>query len=319
MFEHSQHDLDSLIDEHQLVDILKKTETIALINLLSEFPIPTAILSIEGRFISSNQLFSDIYQSDALFLHGKLLSNFVPEMSAYFEYALSSFSKGKKHLENELYYKGHFLNAYFKPLKNEQQEIEAILIVYVDITHLKRRERVLELSNKKLQEDLYLDRITGLKNKLSFSEFFQQRKNLNSEEKLSFLKMDLDDYKKYNQMYSYTQGDIGLLQIANLLKDFLIDDDIQIFRFDSASFTIVLENQSEWHAMTLAERLKQFIYERNLPFEYSETSRVTVSIGVLHTSMSRLANEGSLLQQLDLAVRQAKAMGKNQISLLKTS
>lgn len=319
MFEQEEHDIDALIDENQLLNFVKNTEKLTLINLLSELPIPTAILDLEGRFISSNQLFSDIYQSDALYLIGKLLYNFAPEMTDFFKSALSAFHQGETRLEHEIYFKGHFLNAYFKPLKNENQNIEAIVIVYVDVTHLKRRERILELSNKRLQENLYLDPITGLRNKLSFSEFFENLLISQKTGQLSVLKIDLDDFKKFNQLYSYTEGDIVLAEVAHLLKDDLIDDQIHLFRVGSASFMIMTENQSEWQVLTLAERLKQIVFEQQLLFEYSDMGRITVSIGILQTSLEQLTDEGSLLQYLDLAVRQAKTSGKNQISLLKIS
>ena len=82
---------------------------------------------------------------------------------------------------------------------------------------------------------------------------------------------------------------------------------------------IMTENQSEWQVLTLAERLKQIVFEQQLLFEYSDMGRITVSIGILQTSLEQLTDEGALLQHLDLAVRQAKTSGKNQISLLKIS
>lgn len=317
MLEKQEHDINQLIDENKLLGFIKQTEQLALINLLSELPIPTAILDVHGRFISSNQLFSDIYKCDALFLLGKVLYNFAPEIAQFFKTAVTAFQQGEILLQHEIYDKGHFLNAYFKPLKNESQEIEAIVVVYVDVTHLKRRERVLELSNKRLQENLYLDPITGLKNKLSFSEFLQETLASKQKKDLSIFIIDVDDFKKYNQIYSYTQGDLALFEIACLFKENLIDETNHIFRLNSASFVIVLENQSEWQVLTFAERLKQIVYERELAFEYSEIGRVTVSIGIYQTSSQTLLDENTLLQQLDLAVRQAKSNGKNQISILK--
>lgn len=99
-----------------------------------------------------NQQFADIFQSDALFLNGKLLSAFSSSLYADFELALEKFATGEKQVDFEFYSKGHFYLSYFKAMYSADQQINAVILVCADVTRLKRREKVLLLNNQKLGE-----------------------------------------------------------------------------------------------------------------------------------------------------------------------
>lgn len=306
----------STMNEAELFTLLQSTDKLTLISLMSKFPIPTAILDRDGRFFAVNQLYADIYSCDALFLRGKLISNNATDVATQFKTALQAFDQGEEYFEQEFYFKGRFFYSYLRALRIDRNATQLIILSCADVTPLKRRERVLELNNKRLQENLYIDSLTGLKNKLAFSLYLQDNFEKKSLDHLALLKIDLDDFKRYNQLYSYTQGDESIIQIAQLLHNNIDIENALIYRFNSSNFIIAIENKSEWSLRTLAERLKALIYQYNIPFTYGLDQRITACIGLYLAKQHEFNNEINLLQHLDDALMAAKEQGKHQIYLL---
>lgn len=59
-----------------------------------------------------------------------------------------------------------------------------------------------------MHDHLYLDTVTGLPNKIAFGQFLIDPENLELlKQRISFLKIDLDGFKQFNQFNSYTCGD----------------------------------------------------------------------------------------------------------------
>lgn len=305
----------SIINETELLNLLQSTDKLTLVSLMSKFPIPTAILDRDGRFVAVNQLYSDIYACDALFLQGKLMSSNATDVAVQFRTALNAFDTGAEQFEQEFYFKGRFFYSYLRPLRVEKNSTQLIILSCADVTQLKRRERVLELNNKRLQENLYIDTLTGLKNKLAFKLYLQKKNTQLKQEHhtLSLLKIDLDEFKRYNQTHSYTQGDETIIQVAQLLQNNIDTEEAQIYRFNSSNFIIAIENKSEWSLLTLAERLKALVYQQNIPFAHGLDQRMTACIGLYLAEYYELKNELELLNHLDYALICAKNKGKHQI------
>lgn len=189
-----------MIQDEQFLDLIQKTEKMELVSFLAQLPIPVAIFSRESRFLGLNQGFADFYESDALYLNGKLLKSVSTLVYHQFLDVIPLFEKGKNEVDFEFYGRGHFYLSYYKALRDQDGEIVTVVVVCADITRLKRRENVLLLNNKKLHDHLYLDAVTGLPNKIAFGQFLIDPENLDlMTQRISFLKIDLDSFKKFNQ------------------------------------------------------------------------------------------------------------------------
>ncbi len=105
----SEHDaVDVAIDSERFLELLKNAEQLSLVSFLAQIPLPIAILDKESRFLGLNQLFADIYDSDALYLNGKLLKNISIIVYNQFMELLPGFQAGSKYANFEFYAKGHF-------------------------------------------------------------------------------------------------------------------------------------------------------------------------------------------------------------------
>lgn len=304
------------IDDIDVIDFLKQSDKLYLVSFISQFPLPIAIFDRNARFLGVNQKFSDIYESDALYLFDKLLNTFSSVVHAQFEEALHAFDQHQDYAEQVFYVKGKFYLSYFKPMRDQSNNVEMIMLVCSDVTRLKRRENVLLFNNKKLHDHLYLDFVTGLQNKMAFDHYVSELFQKKNRENCSFLKIDLDDFKRFNQLHSYTNGDEVLSQLGAILSETIAHTEAKIFRLNSASFVVVITDLTDWAVITLAERLKFTIADQQIIFGKADEF-LTASIGIYHLNQSDNIIGLDVVQRLDEAVRRAKVQGKNELYVLK--
>ncbi|WP_130804652.1 GGDEF domain-containing protein [Acinetobacter ihumii] len=284
-------------------DIIQSS--VPTLSLLDQLPVPAFILSTNGVFLKVNQLYADIYASDALYMQGKLMSYFIENMQTEIQVILAQFEQESFH-EKELYVKGRFYNSYWRPLTDQNEQIIATMVIWAEVTRLKRRERVLELNNLRLQEHLYIDSVTGVANRHALEQALTQLKSDQKVSHLHILMLDLDNFKKFNQTYSYSQGDIVLKEIAELLQSYLIPEESRLYRLNSARFIIVMPNASELTAYTLAERLRMAIYDAAYHFDASETQRLSASVAIYHPSYHELDHFSEIESKLSIAIKDSK-------------
>ncbi|WP_227610986.1 MULTISPECIES: sensor domain-containing diguanylate cyclase [unclassified Acinetobacter] len=285
--------------------------SVPTLSLLDKLPVPAFILSSEGIFLKVNQLFADIYASDALYMQGKSMSSFIENIEAEISAILDQFEHKDGHYEKELYVKGRFYNTYWRALKDDNEQTIAIMIVWAEVTRLKRRERVLELNNLRLQEYLYVDPVTGAANRLALEQWLSETQSEQKHISFYALMIDLDDFKKFNQTYSYSQGDVALKEIAELLESYLNPKESMLYRLNSAQFVIIMPNASELTAYTLAERLRIAIYDAAYLFENGFHDRLTATVAIYKPSFQELNSFSEIESRLCFAIKNVKVREKN--------
>lgn len=298
--------------------LLQNTDKFELVSTISKFPVPIAILNEDGFFLAVNQCFADIYESDAIFLLGKKLNEFSTVVYSHFIDAVIEFNQNifLDDIENEFYSKGHFYIVYFRALRDVEKNLNSIIVVGANITKLKRRERVLIQNNKKLHQLLYIDQVTGLKSKMALELFIQEKFVSEKRDQYAFIKIDLEDFKKFNYLHSYSDGDELLRRIGSYFNEEIIQDQAELFRLNSASFVVVVEDTTPWKVLTIAERLRQKIIKSHILFDAENEEFLTVTIGIYHPKIHDQLSESNIMQQLDMAVKQAKTQGQNSIFVL---
>lgn len=313
-----QQNQDQLFPDHRILDILSHLDKFDMVSLISKLPVPLAVFDIDAVFLGVNQLFADFYELDAMYLMGKRLNTFSTIIYSYFLEASERFQFDPylKKIDQEFYLRGHFYLLDLKVLRNTEQKIHAIVAVCTDVTRLKRKERVLIQNNKKLHDLLYIDQMTGVQNRRALERFLNNHVVGQKREDYSFIKIDLEDFNKFNELNSYTFGDERLCAIAQLFSEELKKDRAELFRLNSASFVVVLENSTPWSALTVAERLKHKIIQEDIRFEEGAEDSLSVSIGIFHPHAQDENDQMNIFELIDLAVQQAKAQGKNAIVFL---
>lgn len=122
---------------------------------------------------------------------------------------------------------------------------------------------------------------------------------------LAIMFIDLDDFKKLNDMYGHTVGDIVLKEFANLIKNSLRDIDIAA-RFGGEEFVIMLPNTEREGAYATAKRLQEKMARTTLAGH-----KITASIGI--ASYHKGLTAKSLIERADKAMYRVKKTQKGSI------
>ncbi|MCM8826629.1 MAG: GGDEF domain-containing protein [Candidatus Omnitrophica bacterium] len=170
----------------------------------------------------------------------------------------------------------------------------------------------IELYNK-LQEISIHDYLTGVFNRRHimerFSEEFERAKKFSFN--ISFLMVDVDDFKKLNDTYGHIVGDVILREIAYSLKENIREID-SIGRLGGEEFAIILPETNKGSAIIVAKRMQERIALKKIK-AFDEKINVTVSIGVSSYPQDSLSSD-MLMEIADKAMYKAKQSGKNRVS-----
>lgn len=164
------------------------------------------------------------------------------------------------------------------------------------------------------------DPLTGLLNRRYLEERIEeevirsQRNNL----QMSFLMIDIDDFKFYNDNNGHQAGDRALELTARCIKSVLRADDVAA-RYGGEEFSILLPQTSIEEAELIAERIRHKIETENCPFgEKQPLGKLTVSVGVAAYSTA-FNNTSAIIGAADRALYLAKREHKNAVRILDQS
>ncbi|MBI4352832.1 MAG: GGDEF domain-containing protein [Candidatus Omnitrophica bacterium] len=134
--------------------------------------------------------------------------------------------------------------------------------------------------------------------------------------KFSFLMVDIDHFKNFNDSYGHLVGDVVLRQAAELVKKSVREVDL-VGRYGGEEFGVILVETDESGALFVAERIRRTIAERCFK-AYGEDLTVTVSIGCA-TFSERLGDAPLIVEAADSALYQAKRQGRNGVCVYSTA
>ncbi|GEM_PF-10452 len=128
--------------------------------------------------------------------------------------------------------------------------------------------------------------------------------------RLSIAIVDVDHFKRVNDMYGHTIGDKALCALADLLKKTMrVDVDIPA-RYGGEEFVVIMPYSDERSAMTGAERLRARIEESEFDLGGISLS-LTCSIGI--AEYDKREDLERLIDRADNALYKAKHDGRNRV------
>lgn len=156
------------------------------------------------------------------------------------------------------------------------------------------------------------DPLTGLHNRryleARLTEELSRSKRYNYP--LSFMMIDIDDFKLYNDRNGHQAGDRALEITAQCLRAALRKVDVAS-RYGGEEFSILLPQTTLQEAGVLADRIRRKILSAPFPHGKSQPlGGVTVSIG-LSTFSASLDSAEAIVRAADRALYHAKSHGKN--------
>ena len=158
------------------------------------------------------------------------------------------------------------------------------------------------------------DPLTALPNRRYLEERLMEELNRSKryDYPMSFLMIDIDDFKAYNDKNGHQAGDLALQITAHCLKGALRSADVAS-RYGGEEFCILLPQTGLVEAGAIADRIRQRVSQTHFPHGKTQPlGRVTVSIGV--STFSAMVNTSeNIIAAADRALYQAKNMGKDRI------
>ncbi len=152
------------------------------------------------------------------------------------------------------------------------------------------------------------DALTGLLNRRYMVErLMEETKRSNRHGyPMSFMMLDVDDFKSYNDNFGHPAGDEALKLVGNVLRETLRGADVAA-RFGGEEFAILLPQTTSDEARMIAERIRANIEQTKFPHR-----TVTISIGVASCS-AELCRDADLISAADKALYRAKRGGRNRV------
>lgn len=168
---------------------------------------------------------------------------------------------------------------------------------------------------RKFKSESTVDFLTGLNNVRQFDNVFNivAQQAIRNEEYLSLLFLDIDHFKKINDTFGHSSGDIILRDLAAILRKTCRIYDI-VSRNGGEEFSVLLLNCSTTHAFEIAERIRKNVEANKFHISDKVSINITISIGI-STYPNITNNIGDLLEHADTALYKAKRIGKNKVVL----
>ena len=225
-------------------------------------------------------------------------------------------------------------NWVLKPIATLQQSTEKIkhgnfnvdlsILGHSEIGNLSRsfvsmaehvRDTNLDLENKirerteELQRLTEIDPLTGLLNRRGMTQRFEQDIAWQARQggSLGLLLLDLDHFKKINDVYGHVAGDLALCEVAKVLQVSKRTYD-HASRWGGEEFLILLPDCDKRNLRMIAERIREGICALRLQAAGHELS-FTVSIGAHHSTAPQTLD--AMLQKVDDALYAAKDGGRD--------
>ncbi len=216
------------------------------------------------------------------------------------------------------------------PLKVEESILGAVLLVFPtdgrppevqrEEFNKTRRRALLEIAHhislavktKHLHTRAVVDELTQLYSRSHFNTQLQALMEFSRRngETFSVLLIDIDHFKRVNDTYGHTTGDIVLRRLANRIRSTLRKYDTG-YRYGGEELAVFLPRTRMKQAIGVAERFRNLIESQKFRSAGGKLLHVTVSVGV--AQFEPTDDVETLFSRADRRLYQAKHDGRNRV------
>ncbi len=160
------------------------------------------------------------------------------------------------------------------------------------------------------REEMKRDPLTEAFNRGAFDTAILQSLNMHfvSQQPVTLLMIDLDNFKDVNDNYGHAAGDAALRAVGECLARSFIRRNDLIARYGGDEFAVILSDTSARHTTSLVERFLETV--RALEIMSGDTAiRISCSVG--YTEVTSDDSVESFVDRADKALYKAKADGRD--------
>lgn len=264
--------------------------------------------SIDYFFLGVNQVYEEMFKVKNAEIVGENIWDFYPNTEQYWKDAFDSVSKSGKTYIIENYIKAFdiILKVYAYKIDEER-----LAITMQDVTKERRnQEKIKYLSNH--------DSLTRLYNRRFLFEELEKywKQSIREHRPISFIMIDIDDFKLYNDSFGHVEGDKVLTRLADVFIETMARPLDIVGRFGGEEFIVVLPNTPLEGAYIVSESIRKKIIGLNIVHsEKSKRELLSISLGVNSLIPNKDDTIEKAIKGADIALFYAKENGKNRTEM----
>jgi diguanylate cyclase (GGDEF)-like protein len=193
-------------------------------------------------------------------------------------------------------------------------EGDKILLGSTTILKFSYQDQLDEAFQRQMSESALRDGLTRAYNKRYFSERIESELQYalrHDSAPVSLIFLDIDHFKRINDVHGHQAGDHVLVQLGALAMSMLGEDEV-FARYGGEEFAIIARGMPLASAEALAERLRATVDEHRFVFGDAPIP-VTISIGVSYAPGLGIATTVDFVARADEALYAAKRAGRNRV------
>ena len=159
-----------------------------------------------------------------------------------------------------------------------------------------------------------VDHLTGVNNRRALSQKLKESIEIKkrSQEPIAAILLDLDHFKKANDIHGHSIGDNLLVRICHVISGNIRLTD-RLYRYGGEEFIVILRGSALADALMIAEKLRIAV----LQDQPLESYGVTISLGVAELEEGETAE--AWLKRVDNALYESKKSGRNKTTVANNS
>uniref|UniRef100_A0A486XPB5 diguanylate cyclase n=1 Tax=Rheinheimera sp. BAL341 TaxID=1708203 RepID=A0A486XPB5_9GAMM len=209
-----------------------------------------------------------------------------------------------------------YQNSTIFPLTDARGQVTHLCFLIYDVTDVAVSRIELESMNGRLTQLSKTDFLTQLFNRGHWEEsLIQEYKRLQRYAHQSTLLMcDIDHFKRINDTYGHSAGDLVIQKIADAVRKNLRATDIA-GRYGGEEYAVLLVDTPLDQATYFAERLRKTVEQMSIEYN-GQLLKVTLSLGLAEYN-KQMTEHRQWIEASDKALYQSKANGRNQLTCFK--
>ena len=192
---------------------------------------------------------------------------------------------------------------------------DKILLGSTTILKFSYQDKLDEMFQRQMSESALRDGLTKAFNKRYFTERLESEYlyAVRHETPLALMFLDIDHFKRINDVHGHPAGDAVLVELAKLAHGVLRNEDI-FSRYGGEEFAVISRGTAAAEAETLAERLRAAVEGHAFSHE-GKPIAVTISIGIARAPREGIGSPAEFVALADEAMYTAKRAGRNRVSI----
>lgn len=235
------------------------------------------------------------------------------------EYFKLFFSFNEEVMSYNLGNKLEILNIELKNLQTAGKYDKLSIRLEMEIKRQKHELEKIKIENEMLEKKAYEDELTGIKNRRSINTYLKEilQGEYSSGEYLVLFMIDIDKFKRYNDYWGHSEGDICIRAIADCIKKTQYKRGDIFGRYGGEEFVYIATSLGYDDALKLGNIIRTEVENLGLYYMYKgEKKMVTISVGGVIGMSSEFRSMSELMELADKELYSAKEMGRN-LTILK--